>query len=59
MYFNLKGEIDVCQMLSTEEKGIDREKFCAQIIENNIDIGDFVLCAEVEKWKKYYNNMHP
>ena len=59
MYFNLNGKIDVSQMLSSTDSGIDSKKFCTQIIENGIRINEFYCNAQIEKWKNYYYDMHP
>lgn len=58
MYFKLEGKIDVAQMIA-QKGGIDALKFCNQILENDIKITEFLTCAEVNRWKKFYSDMNP
>ena len=58
MYFKIEGTPNIAQMLSTHG-GIDTRKFCNQLLENSAHITQFITCIEVEKWKKYYLEMHP
>lgn len=58
MYFNVEGKMDVSEMFSTAG-GIDAQKFCKQILENNLKVTGVITCAEVEEWRKYYHDMNP
>ena len=59
MYFNISGKMDISKMLSTQGGGIDSQKFCEQILNNNLQIKGYKTCAEIEEYEKYYKEMHP
>ena len=58
MYLKIEGKMDIAQTLSTHG-GIDTSKFCNQLLENHARITQHFTCVEVEKWRKYYLEMHP
>ncbi len=59
MYFDVNGDVDVASMLSSEKGGIDREKFCGQILEKRLTIDGYQMNSQVEEWRQYYTDMHP
>lgn len=59
MYFNISGKMDISKMLSAQGGRIDSQKFCEQILNNNLQIKGYKTCAEIEEYEKYYKEMHP
>lgn len=59
MWFEVEGNIDVSLMLDSQVGGINIQKFCTQLVKNQVKIVEFKTSAEIEEWKKYYIDMHP
>ena len=59
MWFEVEENIDVSLMLDSQVGGINTQKFCTQLVKNQVKIVEFKTNAEIEEWKKYYIDMHP
>ena len=59
MWFKVDGEIDVSTMFDDKENGINTQKFCNQLISNNVEIVQSRTNSEIEEWENYYIDMHP
>lgn len=59
MWFEVDGQINIPSMLDNQQGGINVQKFCKQLITNQVRIVGYKTSAEIEKWKKYYEDMHP